>query len=103
MACANYSSIKGVPAAGFAECLVGTIDLPVAIPLERWDVDYGTCASTEIIQSNMLRFAALADGIDCFDAALFRCGPGKAAAMDPQQRVLLEQVYGALQVLTVTL
>ena len=91
-----------MPAAGFAECLVGTTDLPVAIPLERWDVDYGTRASAEIIQSNMLRFAALADGIDCFDATAFRCGPGEAAAMDPQQRVLLEQVYGALQVLVAT-
>ena len=50
----------------------------------------------------MLRFAALADGIDCFDATAFRCGPGEAAAMDPQQRVLLEQVYGALQVLVAT-
>ena len=81
---------------------MGTIDLPVAIPIGRWDVDYGTRANTEIIQSNMLRFAAFADGIDCFDATAFRCGPGEAAAMDPQQRVLLEQVYGALQVLTAT-
>ena len=74
------------------------VDLPVAIPLERWDVDYGTGASAEVIQSNMLRFAALADGVTCFDAAAFRVGPAEAAAMDPQQRVLLEQVYGALQV-----
>ena len=70
----------------------------MAIPLERWDVDYGTGASAEVIQSNMLRFAALADGVTCFDAAAFRVGPAEAAAMDPQQRVLLEQVYGALQV-----
>lgn len=74
------------------------IDLPVPIPLERWDVDYGTGASTEVIQSNMLRFAALADGVDCFDAGAFRTGPAEAAAMDPQQRVLLEQTYAALQV-----
>ena len=73
-------------------------DLPVPIPLERWDVDYGTEASTKVIQSNMLRFAALADGVDCFDAGAFRTGPAEAAAMDPQQRVLLEQAYAALQV-----
>ena len=80
----------------------GEIDLPVPIPLERWDVDYGTGASTEVIQSNMLRFAALADGVDCFDAGAFRTGPAEAAAMDPQQRVLLEQAYAALQVRTHT-
>jgi len=83
---------------GFEECMTEEIDLPIAIPLERWDVDYGTGATNEVIQSNMLRFAALADGIDCFDAGAFRTGPAEAAAMDPQQRVLLEQAYSALQV-----
>ncbi len=31
--------------------------------------------------------------VDCFDAGAFRTGPAEAAAMDPQQRVLLEQAY----------
>lgn len=74
------------------------IDLPVSIPLERWDVDHGTGASVEIIQTNMLRFAALADDTDLFDAASFRIAPAEAAAIDPQQRILLEQAYSALQV-----
>ncbi len=83
----------------FAACMLGAVDLPVSIPLERWEVDAGTGASAEVVQSNMLRFAALADGVDSFDAAAFRLAPAEAAAMDPQQRILLEQTYGALQVL----
>lgn len=97
-ACVAYKTQHCHPAAGFAECMTEEVDLPITIPLERWDVDYGTGASTEVIQSNMLRFAALADDIDAFDAGTFRMGPAEAAAMDPQQRVLLEQVYVALQV-----
>ncbi len=77
----------------------GAVDLPVSIPLERWDVDHGTGAPPEIIQTNMLRFAALADGIDAFGAAAFRIAPAEAAAIDPQQRILLEQAHCALQVL----
>jgi acyl transferase domain-containing protein len=79
--------------------MLRAIDLPISIPLERWDVDNGTGASAEIIQTNMLRFAALVDGVDMFDAAAFRIAPAEAAAMDPQQRILLEQAYSALQVL----
>ena len=82
----------------FAACMLGAVDLPISIPLERWEVDSGTGASAEVVQSNMLRFAALADGVDSFDAAAFRLAPAEAAAMDPQQRILLEQTYGALQV-----
>lgn len=79
----------------------GAIDLVTSIPLERWDVDHGTGASPDILQTNMLRFAALADGIERFDAAAFRLGPAEAAAMDPQQRILLEQCHAALQVRTI--
>jgi len=78
--------------------MFGSVDLPVSIPLKRWDVDHGTGASAEVIQTNMLRFAALADGVDSFDAAAFRLAPAEAAAMDPQQRILLEQTYSVLQV-----
>ncbi len=59
----------------FAACMLGALDLPVSIPLERWEVDTGTGASAEVIQTNMLRFAALADGVDRFDAAAFRSAP----------------------------
>ena len=56
----------------FAACMFRAVDLPISIPVERWEVDTGTGASAEVIQTNMLRFAALADAVDRFDAAAFR-------------------------------
>lgn len=87
--------------AGFADCMLQSIDLPIAIPLERWDVNNPGAylpTSDDIVQSNMLRFAALAENIDMFDESAFRLSKSEAAAMDPQQRILLEQVASALQV-----
>ena len=37
------------------------------------------------------------DGIDCFDPLFFNISPAEAAAMDPPQRVILEEVYKALE------
>ncbi len=42
------------------------------------------------------RFGGLCDGVDMFDAALFRMSPAEAAATDPQQRILLEETHSAL-------
>jgi len=44
-----------------------------------------------------VRFAAFMDGIDEFDAALFRLSQSEAAGMDPQGRILLEQTHLALR------
>ncbi len=86
-------------AAGFAACMWGGADLAAPIPLERWDAEHGARAlSAEAFQGNALRFAALADDVDAFDAGAFRLAPAEAAALDPQQRVLLEQAHAALQV-----
>jgi acyl transferase domain-containing protein len=55
-------------------------------------------APDDVIQSNMLRFSTLCPDIDMFDESLFRLGRSEAAAMDPQQRALLELTYAAVQV-----
>ena len=35
--------------------------------------------------------------VDTFDASLFRLSPADATAIDPQQRLLMEESYLALQ------
>lgn len=84
--------------AGFEATLITGEDLARPVPPERWDVDTPG-ASDDVIQTNMLRFAAMCPGIDKFDESLFRLGRAEAAAMDPQQRLLLEQIYLAWQVI----
>ncbi|KAK9803996.1 hypothetical protein WJX72_011444 [[Myrmecia] bisecta] len=82
--------------AGFASCMLRCTDLAISIPLSRWDLLHMD-ASDEIVQTNMLRFAAFVDDVDCFDEAAFRLSKSEAAAMDPQCRLLLEQVGAAMQ------
>ena len=43
------------------------------------------------------RYAALIDGIDLFDAEFFRISPVEAQLLDPQQRILLETCWAALE------
>ena len=77
--------------------MMGGVDLPVSIPLGRWDAERLE-ASAESVQSNMLRFAALLPGVSNFDSSVFRLAHAEAVAMDPQARILLEQVHAAFHV-----
>ena len=48
-------------------------------------------------QSPACRFAALVDDIDLFDAEFFRISPVEAQLLDPQQRMMLETSWQALE------
>jgi len=47
--------------------------------------------------SNILRSYLLQEDVRVFDAPFFNLSPNEADAMDPQQRILLETVYEALE------
>ncbi|BDA51454.1 probable phthiocerol synthesis polyketide synthase type I PpsA at C-terminar half [Coccomyxa sp. Obi] len=71
-------------------------DMPRVVPLQRWDTD--NAAVSRLDGRLPSRFAAFMEGVDCFDAELFRISGAEAAAMDAQQRLLLEashEVIGA--------
>lgn len=55
-------------------------------PVTRWPLGPGLCPRGGFL-----------DGIDRFDALFFNISGIEAAAMDPQQRVFLEQCWGALE------
>jgi len=44
-----------------------------------------------------LRYAGLLDNIDKFDASFFKISPREASSLDPQQRMLLETTWEALE------
>lgn len=70
------------------ELLIKGTDPVTAIPVERWQMPDGSKA-----------FAAgsFVDHPELFDAGFFGISPKEAAALDPQQRMLLETAFLALQ------
>ena len=77
--------------------MLNCVDVPVAVPVERWDLE-SVSASSETLQSNMLRFGAFMNEASSFDSLAFRMAHGEAVGLDPQSRMLLEGVYNAMQV-----
>ncbi|MEQ9332959.1 SDR family NAD(P)-dependent oxidoreductase, partial [Thalassobaculum sp.] len=59
-------------------------------PPDRW-------ADAGLRDRMTTRWGAFLDGVDRFDAAFFRIAPREAASMDPQQRILLETAWHALE------
>ena len=49
------------------------------------------------VQAVACRFGAYLDGLDQFDAAFFRISPVEAQLLDPQQRLMLETCWRALE------
>ena len=49
------------------------------------------------VQNSACRYGAFIDGIDQFDAAFFRISPVEAQLLDPQQRLMLEVSWQALE------
>ena len=49
------------------------------------------------VQSDACRFGAFIEGIDLFDASFFRISPVEAQLLDPQQRLMLETSWQALE------
>jgi hypothetical protein len=82
---------------GFFNTMSACVDMPTLVPLQRWDVDphYDPDASLGKIYA---RFATFIDNIEAFDNVLFRISKSEAISMDPQCRILLEEVHIATKV-----
>ncbi|MCP2294159.1 phthiocerol/phenolphthiocerol synthesis type-I polyketide synthase C [Nocardia amikacinitolerans] len=74
------------------ELLLACGDAIRPVPSERWDADAPLDGSKRI-----QGVGGFLDGVDRFDAALFGISPREAADIDPQQRIMLETVWRAME------
>ncbi len=65
-------------------------DAVTEVPQTRWQVDHGNGHGN-------IRWGAFVDNVDQFDAAFFGISPREATYMDPQQRLVLEVAWEALE------
>ena len=81
----------------FWQLLHDGVDGVTDIPPHRWDVDAYYDPSAGTPGKMYTRRGGFLDGVDQFDPTFFGIAPREALKMDPQQRILLEVTWEALE------
>ncbi len=82
----------------FWQILYHGVDAIQEVPKERWDIDAYYDSNPDAPGKMHTRQGGfLSNGVDKFDAGFFGLAPREAVDMDPQQRILLEVSWEALE------
>ena len=81
----------------FWKLLANSVDAIREVPPERWDLETYYSPDSQAPGKMNTRWGGFLDGIDQFDPHFFGISPREAASMDPQQRILLETTWEALE------
>jgi amino acid adenylation domain-containing protein len=73
------------------------IDAITEVPADRWNVDTYYDPDLRAPGKMTTRYGGFLERIDGFDAAFFGISPREALEMDPQQRIMLEVAWEALE------
>ena len=95
MAC-RFPGGADTPAA-FWDLLDRGVDTVTDVPRDRWNADAFYDADPSASGKMTTRCGAFIRGADRFDPQFFGIAPREALSMDPQQRILLEVVWEALE------
>lgn len=80
----------------FWQNLIGAKRSIREVPTTRWRWDH-VYAEHPAPGHTVSKWAAMIDDIDCFDPEFFGLSPQEAALIDPQERLLMQETYRALQ------
>ena len=81
----------------FWQLLKNGVDAISEVPKTRWNIDALYDPDHTRAGKMNTRFGGFVDGMDLFDPEFFRISPREASRMDPQQRILLEVAWEALE------
>lgn len=79
------------------QSLLDGMDAVREVPGDRWNADDWLATDPDAPGRMTTRWGGFLDGVAGFDAELFRISPAEARQMDPQQRMILETAWAAIE------
>lgn len=81
----------------FWKVLVDGRDVVSEVPPDRWSVERFYDAEPGLVGKSIAKWGGFVDGIDQFDPQFFGISPREAPYIDPQQRLMLETAWEAIE------